>query len=128
MHHIASDAWSVELFSKETLTLYNAFVAGKPSPLPDLKIQYVDYAVSQRQWLQGEMLEKQLAYWKQKLADAPALLTLPTDRPRPATQTFRGATKTFHLSADVAATLKPFSQREGVSLFMTLLSAFKIWL
>ncbi|MBA2679919.1 MAG: amino acid adenylation domain-containing protein [Ktedonobacteraceae bacterium] len=128
MHHIASDAWSIELFSRETMALYNAFVAGQPSPLPDLKVQYVDYAVWQRQWFQGDLLEKQLTYWKQQLAGAPALLTLPTDRPRPTTQTFHGATKTFHLSPAVAATLKSLSQREGVSLFMTLLSAFKIWL
>lgn len=128
MHHIASDAWSVELFSKETMALYNAFVAGQPSPLPDLAVQYVDYAVWQRQWLQGEVLEKQLTYWKQQLEGAPALLAMPTDRPRPPAQTFRGATKTFHLSPEAAAALKALSQREGVSLFMTLLSAFNVWL
>lgn len=128
MHHIVSDAWSVELFSQETMALYHAFVEGKPSPLPALKVQYIDYALWQRQWLQGEVLAKQLTYWKQQLAGTPALLTLPTDRPRPAAQTFRGATKTFHLSSAVATALKALSQHEGVSLFMTLLSAFKIWL
>ncbi len=128
MHHITSDAWSMEVFCKEMMALYTAFVEGKPSPLPELSVQYVDYTMWQRQRLQGEELEKQLSYWKQQLTGLPALLPLPTDRPRPAVQTFRGATTSFHLSTEVTAALKALSQREGASLFMTLLSAFKIWL
>lgn len=128
MHHITSDAWSVEVFFKELFLSYKAFVKNKPSPLPNLPVQYADYAVWQRQWLQGEELERQISYWREKLNGLPALLPLPTDHPRPAIQTFRGATTTFHLSPDLTQALKALSQREGVTLFMMLLSAFKVWL
>lgn len=91
MHHIISDGWSVEVFLRELTVLYEAFLAGRPSPLPELPIQYVDFAVWQREWLQGEVLDQQLAYWKQQLAEAPPGLELPTDHPRPMVQSFRGA-------------------------------------
>ena len=90
MHHIISDGWSQGVFWRELAVLYEAFATGKPSPLPELAIQYADFAVWQRQWLQGEVLDTQLAYWKQQLAGL-SMLQLPTDRPRPAVQTFRGA-------------------------------------
>src|SRR5438132_7385244 len=90
-----------------------------------LMVQYADFALWQRQWLQGEVLESELAYWQRQLAGAPALLELPTDRPRPAVQTFRGATHSFELSKPLSQALKKLSQREGVTLFMTLLAAFQ---
>ena len=91
MHHIVSDGWSTGILIREMATLYVAFCAGGSSPLPALPIQYADFAHWQRQWLQGEVLETQIAYWKQQLAGAPAVIDLPTDHPRPAVQTFRGA-------------------------------------
>ena len=124
LHHIASDGWSRGILFRELSVLYNAFSTGKPSPLPNLSIQYVDFAIWQRQWLQGEVFEKQLDYWKRRLEDLP-LLQLPTDRPRPAVQTFRGARQSVLLSKDLKEELKALSRREGVTLFMTLLAAFK---
>ena len=91
MHHIVSDGWSTGILIRELATLYVAFCAGGPSPLPALPIQYADFAHWQRQWLQGEVLQTQIAYWKEQLAGAPAVIDLPTDHPRPAVQTFRGA-------------------------------------
>jgi amino acid adenylation domain-containing protein len=123
MHHIISDAWSVTLFIQELITLYTAFTAGQSSPLPELPIQYGDYVLWHREWLQGRM-EDQLTYWKQQLAGAPAVLDLPTDHPRPAIQTFRGATSTFRLSASLTQQLQSLSQQEGATLFMALVAAF----
>jgi amino acid adenylation domain-containing protein/thioester reductase-like protein len=128
MHHIVSDGWSMGIFIKEISALYTAFSQGQPSPLPKLPIQYVDFAVWQRQWLQGEVLNNQLNYWKQQLSGNLPVLELPTDCPRPAIQSYRGATKSFVLSSSVTAALKKLSQQEGVSLFMTLLAAFKVLL
>ena len=91
MHHIISDGWSTGILVREVGTLYIAFCAGGSSPLPALPVQYADFAHWQRQWLQGEVLETQIAYWKKQLAGAPALIDLPTDHARPAVQTFRGA-------------------------------------
>src|SRR5439155_18569819 len=99
-----------------------AFSSGRSSPLPELPSQYADFAVWQRQWLQGEVLENQLAYWKQQLAGAPAVLELPADRPRPAVQTFQGATHSFMLSVTLSEAFKTLSRREGVTLLMTLLA------
>jgi amino acid adenylation domain-containing protein len=124
MHHIISDGWSMGIFLQELSLLYRAFGANEPSPLAPLSIQYADFAHWQRQWLQGEVLERQINYWKQKLAGAPPLLELPTDRPRPAMQRFRGQSTPFHLSTDVTQPLKAFSQRSGTTLFMTLFTAF----
>jgi amino acid adenylation domain-containing protein len=125
MHHIISDGWSMGVILRELAALYKAFSAGEPSPLPDLPIQYADFAVWQRNWLQGEVLETQLGYWKQQLDNAPPLLELPSDRPRPTEQTFRGATQVFELSQPLTAALKALSRREDTTLFMTLLAAFK---
>ena len=127
MHHIVSDGWSQGVFWRELQALYEAFATGKPSPLPELSIQYADFAHWQRQWLQGEVLEAQLAYWKQQLAGL-STLQLPTDRPRPAVQTFRGARHPVVFSPPLMQALKALSQQHGVTLFMTLLAAFQILL
>jgi amino acid adenylation domain-containing protein len=124
MHHIISDGWSMGIFWDELSAIWSAFEAGLPSPLPELPIQYADFAVWQRQRVQGELLHSQLDYWKQQLADL-SLLELPADRPRLGIQTFNGGRESLHLPASVAAGLKTLSQREGVTLFMTLLAAFK---
>ncbi len=124
MHHIVSDGWSTGVFVKELATLYDAYAQGQPSPLAPLPIQYADFAIWQRQWLQGEVLQTQLSYWQQQLKDAPALLALPTDRPRPAVQTFAGAYQKFALSVELTQKLIRLSQEQGVTLFMTLLAAF----
>jgi amino acid adenylation domain-containing protein len=124
MHHIASDGWSNGLFLREVGALYGAFVAGRPSPLAELPIQYADYAQWQRAWLQGEALDRQIAYWKQHLAGAPRALDLPTDRPRPPVQTHRGARRAFGLSTELTTALKDLARREGVTLFMLLLAGF----
>ncbi|ARV58862.1 hypothetical protein BZZ01_09635 [Nostocales cyanobacterium HT-58-2] len=128
MHHIISDAWSTGVLVRELTTLYSTFTEGKTSPLPELPIQYADFAVWQRQWLQGEVLETQLNYWKQKLTGAPPVLELPSDRPRPAIQTYRGATQSLLLSLDLSQALHELSQRENATLFMTLLAAFNVLL
>jgi amino acid adenylation domain-containing protein len=125
MHHIISDGWSMGVFIREMSALYNAFANREPSLLPALPIQYVDYAVWQREWLTGEVLQQQLAYWKQQLGSAHQVLNLPTGRLRPPVQSFRGATKTVALSESLVASLKEFSSSEGATLFMTLLAAFK---
>jgi len=124
MHHIISDGWSVGVLIQEVAALYEAFSAGKPSPLPELPIQYADYAHWQRQWLQGEVLETQIAYWKQQL-DHPPVLELPTDRPRPAIQTSRGANQWFELPQNLSQALEDLSQQEGATLFMTLTAALQ---
>jgi amino acid adenylation domain-containing protein len=124
-HHIVSDGWSRAVLFRELSELYDASCAGEPYPLSDLPIQYSDYAVWQREWLQGEVLEDQLSYWKEQLADAPGLLKLPTDRQRPAIQTHRGATQFLKLSQPLTDRLKALSRRENASLFMTLLAAFQ---
>jgi len=124
LHHIVTDGWSMGVLIRELGALYSAFNAGKPAPLPELSIQYADFAHWQRQWLQGEVLELQLAYWRQQLADLP-VLNLPTDRPRPTVQSYRGATQQLELPQDLSKSLAILSQRSGVTLFMTLLAAFQ---
>jgi amino acid adenylation domain-containing protein/non-ribosomal peptide synthase protein (TIGR01720 family) len=124
MHHIVSDGWSMGIFTQELSALYKAFLSSEPSPLPELPIQYTDFAVWQRQWLTGEVLEKQIDYWKQQLAGAPEVLALPIDRPRQAVQAFRGATVSFLLPNSHEEALKALSKRTGVTLFMTLYAAF----
>ncbi|NEP13158.1 MAG: amino acid adenylation domain-containing protein [Symploca sp. SIO2C1] len=128
MHHIISDGWSVGVLIREMAQLYQAKVEGKESPLEPLPIQYGDYALWQQRWLRGEVLEQQLAYWQQQLADTPTLLQLPTDYPRPAVQSYRGAHQDFHFSAELTQQLKRFSQDSGVTLFMLLLAGFGILL
>lgn len=125
MHHIISDAWSVTILIRELGELYKTFATNQPSPLTALPIQYADFAIWQRQYLQGETLKTQLTYWKQQLKGAPPLLQLPIDRPRPAVRTFRGATQPFTLSKPLTEEIKNLSNREGATLFMTLLAAFK---
>ncbi|MEH1828477.1 MAG: amino acid adenylation domain-containing protein [Nostoc sp.] len=125
MHHIVSDGWSMGLLVKEVTALYEAFCQEKPSPLAKLPIQYADFAVWQRQWLQGEVLQSQISYWRKQLEDAPRVLDLPTDYPRSAIQAFRGATYSFELSQELSVALNKLSQQQRCTLFMTLLAAFQ---
>ncbi|MEH2076346.1 MAG: amino acid adenylation domain-containing protein [Nostoc sp.] len=128
MHHIISDGWSMGVFKREWEQAYSAFAAGETPKLSPLAIQYSDYAAWQRSWLQGEILESQEDYWKQQLSDAPRLLDLPTDYPRPAQQSYQGGREEYRLSKELTQQLKILSQKHGVSLFMTLLTAFNILL
>uniref|UniRef100_UPI001F57A0B8 non-ribosomal peptide synthetase n=1 Tax=Bacillus cereus group sp. BfR-BA-01381 TaxID=2920325 RepID=UPI001F57A0B8 len=125
MHHIISDGWSTGIFTKELSILYEDFSNQRSSSLPELPIQYADFAVWQREWLQGEVLEKQLSYWKKQLNGDLPILNLPTDRPRSAKQTYKGAFIDFALSKDLAEKVRNLSQQEGVTEFMTLLAVFK---
>lgn len=125
IHHIVCDGWSMGLFFAELATLYAAFSKGEPSPLPDLPIQYADYAGWQRDRLQGEVLEAQLDYWKQRLSGMPPVLDFPFDRPRPAVRRGCGAGQTFSVSKELLEALRGLSRREGVTLYMTLLAAFQ---
>ncbi|HKV36205.1 MAG TPA: non-ribosomal peptide synthase/polyketide synthase [Pyrinomonadaceae bacterium] len=125
MHHIVSDGWSIGVLIQELAALYSAFSRSEPTPLPELPIQYVDFAHWQRQWLAGPTLQTQIDYWLNHLADAPAMLELPTDRPRPAVQSRRGATESFILPATLSESLKTFSRTEGVTLFTTLMAALQ---
>lgn len=125
MHHIVSDGWSIGVLARELAAIYEALSAGNQPQLPELPVQYADFAIWQRNWLCGEVLQTQLAYWKQQLEGAPPLLELPADRPRPPIQTSEGATQSLVLSEELTAALKNLSQREDVTLFMTLLAAFK---
>ena len=127
-HHIISDGWSMGLFVRELMALYNAFSSGKPSPLPELSLQYADYAAWQRRWLQGEILGQQLDYWKQQLKDVPDLLELPLDHPRTQIRRYRGALESRQLSPELSEALRTLSQRNGTTLFMTLLAAFQVML
>ena len=115
MHHIASDGWSMSVMTRELAELYAAFSQGQASPLPEPELQYADYALWQRDWLQGEALQRQLDYWRDRLADAPAVLDLPTDRPRPATPSYRGATAAFHLPPALHARLDALAKAEGAT-------------
>jgi amino acid adenylation domain-containing protein/FkbM family methyltransferase len=123
-HHILADEWSMEVVHQELKRLYEAFSPGRPSPLPDLPIQFADFAVWQREWLKGEVLESQTSYWKKELAGAPSILELPTDKPRPATQSFRGATETFQVPGKLLEQLKTLSREQQATLFMVLEAAF----
>ena len=125
IHHIISDMWSTEVLTGELTALYNAFLRGKATPLPDLPIQYADFAHWQRNRMQGQVLEDQLAYWRDRLAGRLPVLDLPTRGPRPARHTFNGAEKTWRLGSETILKLKRLSQREGATLFMMLLAAFK---
>lgn len=125
MHRMVSDQWSLGVMVRELAALYEAFSRGKPSPLPDLSIQYADYARRQREWLAGEESRQQLSYWKRQLSDAPEILELPTDRLRPSVHTFRGAREPMILPKSLSEALKELSQCEGVTLFVTLLAAFQ---
>jgi amino acid adenylation domain-containing protein len=125
MHHIISDGWSLGVLVKEVRQLYEGYVSGEASGLEELEIQYADFAAWQREWLQGEVLTAQLSYWREQLKDAPPVLELPTDRPRPPIQTFRGASLPFTLPPELSQQLETLSRLEGTTLFMTLLAAFQ---
>ena len=127
VHHIASDGWSMGVLWRELSSAYSALVSGQRPDLPRLPVQYADYAVWQRECLQGEALEQQLAYWREKLADL-STLELPTDRPRPPVPSNQGAHFAFDLPAPLSQALKELSRREGATLFMTLLAAFQVLL
>jgi amino acid adenylation domain-containing protein len=128
MHHIVSDGWSVGVLHHELEVLYGAFGRGEPSPLPELPVQYADYALWQRTHLDGEVLHRQLGWWKAQLSGAPTLLELPTDRPRPAVQTYRGARQAFHLDDALRRRLEGVARGEGATLFMVLLAGFQVLL
>ncbi len=113
MHHIVGDGWSLGILVREVTALYLAFADGRPSPLPELPVQYADFALWQRSWLQGEVLEGEIAYWRRQLAGLPALLELPTDRPRPAVQSFRGAARPVRLPAELTRQAKPSAGAKG---------------
>jgi amino acid adenylation domain-containing protein len=125
IHHIISDGWSMGVLVKEMAALYEAFCVGNPSPLVELPIQYADFAHWQREWFQGEVLGAQVQYWKKQLGGTLPILELPTDRPRPAVQIYRGKRRSLAFSKDLSEGLKALSQREGVTLFMMLLAAFQ---
>ena len=125
MHHIVSDGWSLGVLIRELATLYENFVNGTTTSLPELPIQYADFAVWQRQWLSGEVLEGQLQYWREQLGDNPPVLELPADRTRPLVPTYKGSFITCEIGKELLDALKDLSRREGVSLYMTLLAAFK---
>jgi acyl carrier protein len=124
MHHIVTDGWSMGVLARELAAIYPAFAQGLPSPLPELEIQYGDFAAWQREHLTGEVLETQLAYWKARLDGAPPVLELPADRPRPAVQSYRGAVHEFTLPAHVQERVRALAGECGGTPFMVLLAAF----
>ncbi|MFN6563898.1 MAG: amino acid adenylation domain-containing protein [Nostoc sp. ChiSLP01] len=126
MHHIIYDGWSLNIFFGELSQLYAAFTQGLPNPLPELTIQYADFAFWQRQWLTGEVLERQLGYWQKQLVGVPPVLELPTDKPRPPIQTFQGGANSFMLDRNLTQRLQQLSQESDTTLFMTLLAAFLV--
>ncbi len=128
MHHVVSDGWSMGVLLRELAALYAAFAAGGPSPLAPLPVQYADFALWQRAWLRGDVLERQVAFWRERLAGAPPLLELPTDHPRPPVKSSRGAVLPFHVPRGVADAVRGLGRREGVTLFMTLVSAWTLLL
>jgi amino acid adenylation domain-containing protein len=128
MHHVVSDGWSIGVFVRELEALYRAFAAGRPSPLEELPIQYADYAAWQREPARQETLMRQLDYWKRRLAGAPEVLELPTDRPRPPVQSYRGARASFSLPPELIRNIKALCASQDVTLFMLLLAAFQLLL
>jgi hypothetical protein len=125
IHHIACDGWSMGVLVREVAALYEAFAAGQRPALPELPIQFADFAVWEREWLQGEALSRQLAYWKLRLGGQLPALELPTDRPRPKVPTHHGSSQSFVLPAELSEALKVLSQREGVTLYILLLAAYQ---
>lgn len=124
MHHIVSDGWSMGVFVNEFSALYTAYTNGEAEQLPDLEVQYADYAMWQRHWMAGELLQDQAKYWQRTLAGAPELLELPTDYPRPAQQSYAGGTVDFHLDETLTKDLRELSLRHGATLFMTMLAGW----
>ncbi|MFL6198800.1 MAG: amino acid adenylation domain-containing protein, partial [Thermoanaerobaculia bacterium] len=125
VHHIVADGWSIGVLVRELSALYPAFVQGRPSPLPELPVQYADFAAWQRDWLRGEVLEAQLGWWRERLAGAPAVIELPADRPRPAVQSARGGLLAYALPAALTRDLEALVRGEGATLFMALLAGFQ---
>ena len=128
LHHIISDGWSIGVFVRELATLYDVFVQERPSPLPELSIQFADYAAWQRAQMSGVVFDRQLSYWKEQLADAPPVLELPSDRRRPPVQTFKGATHVLALSPSLIEAIKALSREEEATIFMTSLASFAVLL
>ncbi|MGI5310763.1 amino acid adenylation domain-containing protein, partial [Rheinheimera sp. WS51] len=126
VHHIVADGWSMGILAEEFVRLYDAFSQGKASPLPALPVQYIDFAVWQREWLAGEMLHKQVSFWRDALAGAPAVHNLPLDKPRPASQTFNGAWLDSDIDLTTVEQLKQLAQKHDVTLFMLLQTAFAV--
>ncbi len=128
MHHIVSDGWSMEVLVRDVWTMYQAFLTSSAVELPELPLQYADFARQQQQWRESPDFQRQLDYWKSQLAGAPDMLELPTDRPRPAVQTFRGSKLPVSLPAALVEELKALGRREGATLYMVLLAAFQVLL
>ncbi|MCP5062018.1 MAG: amino acid adenylation domain-containing protein, partial [Ignavibacteriae bacterium] len=128
IHHIISDDWSTKVIVQELGVLYESYIKRMNPPIVELSIQYADYSIWQREWLKGKVLESHIDYWKNKLSGVPSLLELPTDYPRPKTQTFNGDFTSFKLSDEVSKQLSLLSKEEGATVFMVLLAAFKILL
>src|SRR6185436_2275926 len=125
-HHVIADGWSLDLLWRELAALYGAFSRGEHPPLAEPPVQYGDFAAWQRAWLRGEVLERQLAYWRRALRGAPPLLRLPTDRPRPEVQSHRAATEIAVLPREAADAVLALARREGSTLFMVLLAALDV--
>ena len=128
VHHIISDGWSIGVMVREVATLFAAFNNGEPSPLPELAVQYADFAVWQREWFRDEILARELEYWRNQLSGAPPILELPIDKPRPPVQSFNGSHEPLGLDEQLSKDLRELSRREGVTLFMTLLAAWQLLL
>jgi amino acid adenylation domain-containing protein len=128
MHHIISDGWSIGILVRELIELYETFVSSRPCVLPELPIQYVDFAAWHREWLQGDVLDQAVSYWKEKLAGVPALLELPTDRPRPPSQGFSGARQPVAIPQELTESLRALGEQQNATLFMVLLAAFNVLL
>ena len=128
MHHIISDGWSMSVLISEVAALYKSLVNGEQLKLPELPIQYADFSAWQREWLQGDLIETQLRYWREKLAGSPSVMELPADRPRPPLRTFRGGSQSLSLSPALSESVRAFSRHERVTLFMVLLAAFELLL
>src|SRR5262249_43974746 len=128
IHHIISDGWSLGVMGADLAALYDAYKVGKTSPLPEPALQYADFAIWQREWLQGGMLRKQLDYWREQLTGALPELELPLDRPRPVRQTHSGAGHPIELDAEIVGGLNRVARERGGTLFMTLLAAFNVLL
>ncbi|HET7483366.1 MAG TPA: condensation domain-containing protein, partial [Actinomycetota bacterium] len=128
LHHIVSDGWSMGVLDRDLTTFYNAFVSGRDRELPDLPIQYADFAAWQKEYLSGDRLAREVEYWRDRLAGAPALLELPADRPRPPIQTFDGAAVTFDVSKATTDGLRAIASERSATLFMVLLAAFDVLL
>ncbi|AMO93242.1 phosphopantetheine attachment site family protein [Collimonas fungivorans] len=128
LHHIVTDGWSMGVFVKELAALYGQYAAGEAAQLAPLPVQYADYAMWQRSWLQGEMLQRQLQYWSEQLQGGPTLLELPTDRPRPVQASFAGATRALQLPQELSEQVEQLAQRRGVTPFMVLLAVYQVLL